>query len=60
MSNNYWEECISIAAEECSLEMTPEQLVYLVEAVEIGHDNQVTIGCHGEVFRHDGRTERVQ
>lgn len=113
MSSSYWEECIGTAAEECDLKMTPEQLVYLTEAVESYHDNYstafysppasdrleyiereykaklksakddheryvqnandavkqalgmrcdtpVTIGCHGEVLRHGGRTERVQ
>lgn len=36
---NYWEECISIAAEECGLTLTPEQLKYLTEAVEGSHEN---------------------
>ena len=36
---DYWEECISIAAEECDLHLTPNQLKYLAESVEGGHDN---------------------
>jgi len=36
---NYWEECLSIAAEECGLVLTDEQLSYLAEAVEGGRDN---------------------
>lgn len=36
---NYWEECISIAAEECGLTLTDEQLKYLTDAVEGGHEN---------------------
>lgn len=36
---NYWQECVSIAAEECGLTLTPEQLKYLTEAVEGSHEN---------------------
>jgi hypothetical protein len=36
---NYWKECISIAADECGLQVTKEQLEYLAEAVEGGHEN---------------------
>ena len=109
----YWKESISIAAEECELSMTPEQLAYIADAVSGGHehygmafysppasdrigdierewkaklkskqdelerysqnaetavkralrvhrDDQVSIGEHGEVLRHGGRTERIQ
>lgn len=37
--NDYWKECISIASEECDLKMTPEQLTYLADAVEGGHEH---------------------
>ena len=30
------------------------------QALGMRHDDHVTIGSHGEVFRHGGRTERVQ
>lgn len=112
-ASNYWDECISIAAEECGLTLTPEQLKALSSAVEVSHENyglafysppstdrlseiqregdtrlsrlqrefdayrrnaesavrqalnqrhdeQVCIGEDGEVFRHGGRTERIQ
>lgn len=35
---DYWKECISIAAEDCGLAMSQEQLNYLAGAVERGHD----------------------
>lgn len=111
--SNYWRECIAIAAEECELTLTPEQLDALACSAEDGHehyelafysppsserlseierewkakndrlqaefdayrdnaetavkkalrqhrDTQVTIGKHGEVLRHGGRTEVIQ
>lgn len=110
---NYWEECVSSAADDCGLKLTDEQLKCLSGAVEIGHENYgmafysppatdrlgdierewkakvksleaelerykqnaetavkqalrchsddlVSIGDHGEVFRHGGRTEQIQ
>ena len=110
---DYWQECIAIAAEECDLTLTPEQLDCLASSAESGHehygmafyspppgerlseiedgwkaklkalqaefdayrnnaevavkralrahsDDQVTIGTHGEVLRHGGRTEVLQ
>lgn len=36
---NYWKDCISIAADECGLELTKEQLETLADAVESGHEN---------------------
>lgn len=112
-TQDYWAECIAIAAEECGLTLTTEQLEYLAGAAESGHehygmafysppwsdrmadierewkaklkaqqdeheryvrnaeqavkqalrvhrDDPVTIGEHGEVLRHGGRTERIQ
>jgi hypothetical protein len=110
---DYWTECIAIAAEECALTLTDEQLNYLASAAESGHehygmafysppdsdriadierewknklkaqqeeferyvtnaelavkmalrvhqDDPVTIGEHGEVLRHGGRTVQIQ
>lgn len=37
--HDYWKECISIAAEECDLALTPEQLDCLAWAAEGGHEN---------------------
>lgn len=36
---NYWEECISIAAEECGLDITKEQIEFIAGSVESGHEN---------------------
>lgn len=36
---NYWKECISIAADECDLSMTEEQLSYLSCAASSGHEH---------------------
>ena len=35
----YWKECILIAAEDCGLSMTSEQLESLAESVQGGHEN---------------------
>ena len=109
---DYYAECLSSAAEECELTMTPEQHKHLAKAVEsaaenIGmafysppasdrysdierdwkakyqrlerefeeyrgdaetavkqalrqhHDARVSIGKHGEVRKHDGRSDRI-
>jgi len=110
---DYWQECMAIAAEECGLTLTQEQLDCLANGAESGHEHygmafysppaserlseiedgykaklkalqaefdayrenaetavkralrvhrydNVSIGQHGEVLRHDGRTERIQ
>lgn len=110
---DYWKECISIAAEECGLSLTAEQLDALADGASNGHehygmafyspppserlneiesewkrklatvqaefdayrddaetavkralrqhsDANVSIGKHGEVLRHGGRTEQIQ
>ena len=36
---DYWEECISIADDECGLKMTDEQLAYLASSVAGGHEH---------------------
>jgi len=38
-ATEYWKECISLAADDCGLEMTAEQLEALAESVEGGHEN---------------------
>jgi len=35
---DYWSECIAIAAEECGLTLTPEQLECLADGAERGHE----------------------
>jgi hypothetical protein len=52
--NNYWEECIAIAAEECNLSLTPEQLDYLAESVLVSHEN------YGLAFYSPPSSERIQ
>lgn len=37
-SLDYWKECISDAAGDCDLKLTPDQLHYLARSVEAGHD----------------------
>ena len=44
---NYWKECIASAVDELGLALTDEQLEYLAEAVEGGHEN------YGMAFGHD-------
>ena len=36
---DYWQECIALAAEECDLTLTPEQLDCLAGGAEGGHEN---------------------
>lgn len=38
-SIDYWKECISIAADECELSLTSEQLDYLASSAESGHEH---------------------
>ena len=44
---DYWEECISIAANDCGLTLTKDQLECLAGSVESGHEN------YGMAFGHD-------
>ena len=39
MSAEYWKECISLAADECGLTLTSEQLECLASSAEAGHEN---------------------
>ncbi len=36
---DYWKECMAIAADECELKLTPEQLDYLASSAESAHDH---------------------
>ena len=36
---DYWQECMAIAAEECELTLTPDQLDCLASAAESGHEH---------------------
>jgi hypothetical protein len=49
----YWEECISIAAEECGLSMTGEQCQELAESVSVGHEN------YGMAFYSPPASDRI-
>ena len=44
---DYWKECISMAADECGLVLTDEQLECLAGSVEVGHES------YGMAFGHD-------
>lgn len=50
---DYWQECISIAADECEVILTPEQLAYIADSVEAGHDN------YGMAFYSPPSTDRI-
>ena len=50
---DYWKECISIAAEECDLPLTPEQLDCLADAAESGHNH------YGMAFYSPPASERM-
>ena len=39
VQKDYWKECISIAADECDLELTDEQLEYLAGSAQSGHEH---------------------
>ena len=38
-ATEYWKECIAIAADECELTLTSEQLECLASSAEGGHEN---------------------
>ncbi len=40
----YWAECLAIAAGECDLKLTSEQLDYMAEAADSAHE------CYGMAF----------
>lgn len=51
---DYWQECIAIAAEECDLTLTPEQLDYLASSAESGHDH------YGMAFYSPPASDRLE
>jgi translation elongation factor EF-Tu-like GTPase len=50
---DYWQECIAIAAEECDLKLTQEQLDHLASAAESGHEH------YGMAFYSPPPSERL-
>lgn len=50
---DYWQECIAIAAEECDLKMTPEQLDCLARGAENGHEH------YGMAFYSPPSSDRI-
>jgi hypothetical protein len=50
---DYWTECIAIAAEECGLTLTTEQLECLASSAEAGHDH------YGMAFYSPPASERL-
>ena len=50
---DYWQECIAIAAEECELTLTREQLDCLASAAESGHDH------YGMAFYSPPASDRI-
>lgn len=38
-TTDYWQECLSTAADECGLTLTRDQLRFLAQAVEGAHEN---------------------
>lgn len=55
MSNDldYWKECIAIAAEECDLKLTEEQLQCLADGASGGHEH------YGMAFYSPPASERL-
>jgi molecular chaperone GrpE (heat shock protein) len=51
---DYWTECIAIAAEECGLKLTTEQLEYLASAAEGGHEH------YGMAFYSPPASDRLE
>lgn len=50
---DYWRECIAIAAEECELVLTEDQLHALADSAESGHDH------YGMAFYSPPANERI-
>lgn len=50
---DYWKECISLAADECGLSLTGEQLECLASSAETGHDN------YGMAFYSPPASDRI-
>lgn len=52
--NDYWEECISVAAEECGAVLTREQVAYIAESVSTSHE------CYGMAFYSPPASDRLR
>lgn len=52
-SLDYWKECISIAADECGLSLSDDQLTALAEGAESGHE------YYGQAFYSPPASERL-
>lgn len=50
---DYWKECIGIAAEECNLSLTAEQLEALADGASSGHEH------YGMAFYSPPPSERI-
>lgn len=50
---DYWKESLSIAADECELQMTPEQLEYMASAMSGSHEH------YGLAFYEPPPSERL-
>jgi len=50
---DYWKECMAIAAEECDLTLTDDQLDCLASSAKAGHDH------YGMAFYSPPPTERI-
>lgn len=38
MSDDYWHECVAVAAQDCSAALTPEQVDYIAGCVRVSHE----------------------
>ena len=74
-TNNYWEECIGIAADECGLKLTDEQLKCLASSAEGCHENyglafysppasdriaEIERGCKAKIEAAEANAERYR
>lgn len=50
--SDYWKECVTIAADECGATLTAEQINYIAESVEGGHE------CYGMAFYSPPQSDR--
>ena len=53
VQQDYWKECMAIAADECDLTLTPEQLDCLASSAEYGHEH------YGMAFHSPPPSERM-
>lgn len=50
---DYWQECVAIAAEECEATLTKEQIAYIASAAESAHEH------YGLAFYSPPPSERI-